>query len=175
MPLEQVVRERIFAPLGLGETSLPSTAAIQGPHAHGYGSLRINGSGPLRDLTLINPSWAWAAGAIVSTANDLADFYRGLLRGEVVTKHLVWRMESTRLIAPGTWYGLGLASTRLPCGLEWGHDGAVPGYLTFALSSGNGVRQVVLSLNTSTLGAQASTNLQTVLLDAYCGKAARLS
>jgi D-alanyl-D-alanine carboxypeptidase len=167
--LAEGFRARVFEPLGLDGTSLPSASAIDGQHAHGYEVF----AGRRRDVTLFHPSWSWAAGAIVSTADDLADFYRAVLHGELVTRHLVWRMESTVSVGTGDGYGLGLASTSLPCSIVWGHNGAVPGFLTLALSSGNGVRQVVLSLNSTNLSTQAVTELQALVNHAYCGKAAR--
>jgi D-alanyl-D-alanine carboxypeptidase len=171
--LEQELRERIFTPLGLADTSFGAGSRIAGRHSHGYSSLRPGRTGPLRDVTQIDQSWAWAAGAIVSTAGDLADFYRGLMRGDLVTRHLVWRMESTVAIDAATGYGLGLLQVRLPCSYAWGHDGRVPGYLSLALSSGSGARQVVLSLNTDAPHASAGDHVGRLVVDAYCGRAAR--
>jgi len=169
-PLEQELRERIFRPLGLAETSLDSRGQMSGRHAHGYGSVR---GGPLRDLTNFNPSVAWAAGGIVSTAEDLADFYRGLLRGKLVTRHLLWRMESTVKVGVSDAYGLGLQQTHLPCSYVWGHTGDFPGFITVAASSGSGRRQVVLSLNSDALRPQADDALLGLITSAYCGGAAR--
>jgi hypothetical protein len=33
-------------------------------------------TGPLLEFTAQNPSWAWAAGALVSTLEDLGHFFR---------------------------------------------------------------------------------------------------
>jgi D-alanyl-D-alanine carboxypeptidase len=172
-PLDQELRERIFRPLGLADTSLDSRAQMAGRYAHGYGSIRPDGGGPLRDLTNINPSVAWAAGGIVSTTKDLADFYRGLLRGKLVTRHLVWRMESTVKVDESAAYGLGLQQTRLPCSYVWGHTGDFPGFITVAASSGSGARQVVLSLNSDALRPGSEASIEGLLVTAYCGEVAR--
>jgi D-alanyl-D-alanine carboxypeptidase len=166
-PLEQELRDRIFTPLGLDATSIPSTPQMPAPYAHGY-TYFPSSTKPF-DISRFDPSWAWGAGAIVSTVDDLADFYRALLRGQLVTPHLVWRMESVVKIGKGAGYGLGLASTRLPCSIVWGHDGSVPGFVTFALSSGNGRRQVVLSLNTDSVSDEGAEIVNRVLTAAYCG------
>ncbi|HYA50372.1 MAG TPA: serine hydrolase domain-containing protein, partial [Streptosporangiaceae bacterium] len=62
----------IFGPLGLRGTLLPGNSpAIPNPESRGY-SLPLSPqreviTGPLEDFTAQNPSWAWAAGALVST------------------------------------------------------------------------------------------------------------
>jgi D-alanyl-D-alanine carboxypeptidase len=168
-PLADELRARVFDRLGLDATLFPADATIPGRHAHGYSTVR----GPDRDVTAINPSWAWAAGGIVSNAPDLADFYRALLRGDLVTPHLVWRMESTVEVTGAGAYGLGLVKTQLPCSIVWGHDGHIPGYLTFAFSSGNGRRQVVLAVNDDTLSRAGQEALGQTVVSAYCGPALR--
>jgi D-alanyl-D-alanine carboxypeptidase len=82
-PLTEQLRRRIFEPLALTHTSLPPGPALEPPYAHGY-ALRGNGLIPTPggrpvDVTAWNPSWAWAAGGIVSTARDIARFYEALL------------------------------------------------------------------------------------------------
>ena len=135
--------------------------------------MSLTPSGPARDVSRWNPSVAWAAGAIVSTVDDLATFYRGLFQGRLVTPHLVWRMTSGVRVDAGFAYGLGLGQTRTGCSIVWGHDGSVPGYLTFALGSLSGRRQVVLALNGFPTEADAPADLTRLLETAYCGAAVR--
>src|SRR5262249_33437216 len=77
-PLAAELSRRIFAPLHLRGTSFEDRARIEGPHAHAY--LTLGAGGPV-DTSSFSASWAWSAGAIVSTADDLARFYRALLGG----------------------------------------------------------------------------------------------
>lgn len=172
-PLEDELRERVFEPLRLTGTSLDSQPQIAGRYAHGYSSTTRGGR--TRDVSRWSPSWAWAAGAVVSTVDDLATFYRGLFQGRLVTPHLIWRMTSTPKVAVGAGYayGLGLAQTTTPCSKVWGHDGHVPGYLTFALGSLSGRRQVILALNGDVLKGSAFSDVADVLISAYCGRALR--
>ena len=72
------LKRRIFEPLHLRQTSFDAKPRIAGRHVHGY--IIIN-KPALHDTTVLSPSWAWSAGAIVSTADDVARFYRALLRG----------------------------------------------------------------------------------------------
>jgi D-alanyl-D-alanine carboxypeptidase len=41
----------------------------------------------LVDVTAMDTSWGWAAGAMVSTTADLARFYRALLGGQLLTRN----------------------------------------------------------------------------------------
>jgi D-alanyl-D-alanine carboxypeptidase len=144
----QELRNRIFRPLHVSETTYPTTPAIPGPHAHGYFVLEHP---PARDVTGISPSLSPSAGAIVSTANDVADFYRGLLAGRVLKPQLLQAMKAThaekKYDIQGQRYGLGLMSFPTACGTAWGHIGSFPGYHTVAFTSADGSRQAVLMVN----------------------------
>ena len=138
------LRDRIFAPLRLRATSLPADPGIAGRHAHGY-FLR-----PLEDVTVGSPSVQWAAGALVSNADDLARFFRALLSGRLLRPDLLQLMRTTvaaRQLGPGNAYGLGLEKVPEPCGAVWGHTGASPGYVAHALNSKHARRQVVVLVN----------------------------
>src|SRR4051794_30865069 len=64
--LGRQLRQRIFDPLRLRDTSFPViTGRIPGRHAHGYAN--VTPGAPLTDTTELGTSWAWAAGSIVST------------------------------------------------------------------------------------------------------------
>ena len=107
---------------------------------------------PATDVTGLSPSLSPASGAIVSTAEDVADFYRALLSGHVVRPDLLRAMKTTVLTGKpvdfvGQRYGLGLALFPTSCGDAFGHNGVVPGYITYAFSSGDGSRQAVLMVN----------------------------
>jgi D-alanyl-D-alanine carboxypeptidase len=116
------LHQRILAPLKLTDTELPGTQqGIRGPHVHGYAPpdqswLPSDGpAGPV-DVTQTNPSWSWAAGAMVSSATDLARFYQALLDGRLLGPGLLEAMQTTvdasEQFGAGAGYGLGLL--RLP-------------------------------------------------------------
>ena len=75
----------------------------------------------------------------------------------------------------GHGYGLGLQRTTMPRGLAWGHDGAVAGYASIALSSANGRRQAVLMVNhdPDTLAKPAKVLFDKLIAKAYCGAPGR--
>jgi D-alanyl-D-alanine carboxypeptidase len=96
--VEAELKRRILVPLRLDETSLDTKRQMAGRHVHGY----YRHGNQLVDTTLLTPSWAWAAGAMVSTVDDVSKFYRALARGEVVRPEQLREMRtSTRCRSPG--------------------------------------------------------------------------
>ena len=105
-PVGAELKQRIFTPLRLRGTTFDSERRIAGRHVHGY----FRNGKQLIDTSLLTPSWAWAAGAIVSTADDIATFYRALLQGQVIKPELLAEMQATvAAYSPTQRYGLGLA------------------------------------------------------------------
>jgi D-alanyl-D-alanine carboxypeptidase len=152
------LHQRIFQPLGLADTELPGTQRrIRGRHAHGYAPpdrawLPSDGPAGLVDVTQANPSWAWAAGAMVSSAADLARFYQALLSGRLLSPELLKAMQTTidasEQFGAGAGYGLGLMRLGLGCGGQvWGHGGEIAGYATLAFSTSDTTHQLVLMDN----------------------------
>ena len=155
--LADQLRQRILRPLGLDDTQLPTTQRVLGgPHLRGYAppdeDWRVS-DGPrgLVDVTEMDTSWAWAAGAMVSTTADLARFYQALLGGQLLTPELLKQMRTTvdaSQAGHGTRYGLGLEVLRLGCAVElWGHGGSLEGYGTTAFSTPDADRQLVMVIN----------------------------
>ncbi|WP_405960708.1 beta-lactamase family protein [Streptomyces sp. NBC_00024] len=136
---------------GLRDTSYPRTAHIKGPHAKMYESF-YGIIDPPRDYSVYDMSWAYTAGAIVSTTDDLNRFYRTLLTGGLVSRASLAEMQRTVPVevAPGAAidYGLGIYTLDLPgCGRFWGHDGGVFGAGTISLTREDGKRQLSMGWN----------------------------
>lgn len=157
--LAQELQRRIVEPLGLRSTYLPGDAReIPGPMSRGY-SLPVGPrgevlDGPLLDFTAQNPSWAWAAGALVSDLEDLVGFFRALLGGRLLPPGLLAEMLSTVPVPPGSIplplydrYGLGLLEMGTPAGRLVGQLGGIPGYLSMVLSTPDGRRQLGVMSN----------------------------
>lgn len=166
------LQRRIFAPLRLRATSFPTTPRIAGRYAHGYTRYRRP---RLTDISVFSPSILGAAGAIVSNADDLARFHRALFRGRLLRPDLLKAMKTTVPVAGSGGhqaYGLGLIMTRYgPCGVFWGHGGGTIGYETFTDSSGDGKRDLVVSVNAdgSVISASAEQALGRLTELARCG------
>jgi len=134
------LKTRIFVPLHLRHTSFDTEPRIAGPHSHGY----YRAGKRLVDVSVVSPSSAWAAGGMVSTADDLERFYTALSRGRLLRPELQRAMRTT----PGfSFYGLGLARAKTPCGTIWGNSGNFAGYNASVLGSADSHRQYVLFLN----------------------------
>ena len=171
-------QERLFAPLGMTNTLYPPAAshAIPEPYAHGYlyGSTShvllgtplytpemdaAARAGTLRptDYTAINHSFSFAAGAVISTAADLATWMEALAGGKVLDAEYqrVWQ-DSAQIVDPHNpynWYGYGIGQ------LRWGpntvalHGGQTPGYNSEAAHDpANAMTLVVWANLTMSLG-----------------------
>jgi D-alanyl-D-alanine carboxypeptidase len=145
MPYGDAVTERIVRPLRLNRTTVPGTdPTVPEPHAHGYTEV----AGTLVDATEMNPSLDWAAGEMISTAGDLNRFLSALLGGELTSAAALTAMRDTVETGQMFRYGLGLQQYDLPCGnTVLGHGGELLGFLTYAVASPDGDRQLTTSYN----------------------------
>jgi D-alanyl-D-alanine carboxypeptidase len=171
------LRARIFEPLGLRNTSYATSSEIAGSHIHGYIFLQ---QGPY-DVTPWSPTFYGASGAILSNANDVARFYRALLKGRLLKPKQLKAMQTIDPAATGGipdagilggGWGLGLLREKFPCGPAWGHDSEIPGYMKAAWNSKDGNRQVVVVVNSHFFDHDqpVSRAMRNVLTTAYCGR-----
>ena len=134
-PVGEQIDERIVKKLGLSHTYFPAPGEekIRGTHPQGY---HLSAGGKLEDITEMDPAWAWAAGAMVSTPSELNTFFQAVLDGRLLTQASIDEMKNGAVdasshLGPGTVYGLGLIGTPLSCGgTAWGHHGGIAGYET---------------------------------------------
>lgn len=166
------LERRIFAPLHLRDTSFPVNAtAVAGPHANGFAVV----NGKALDVTVLNPSGTWAAGNAVSTAADIADFWRALLGGKLLAPAQLKAMKTTVPSWKGTpfRYGLGIQEIPSACGTAWGNGGEIAGYVNSFQNSENGRRQagVVVNVNPApaAVGEARGLSLRTARSDALGG------
>ncbi|GGY98651.1 serine hydrolase domain-containing protein [Streptomyces poonensis] len=151
---EDYITRQVIRKAGLRHTYFPDSPRISGPHAKMYESM-YGYIDPARDYSVYDMSWAGTAGAMVSTMQDLNDFYRQLLGGKLLGADELRAMKTTVPMyetPPGeealARYGLGIYTQQMPDGdWYWGHDGAVFGAGTWAMSSEDGRRQVALGFN----------------------------
>src|SRR5919112_287098 len=135
----QLYRERIIEPLGLQGTSFPdlTDSSLPEPHAQGYTLKGQSSGGEPLDTTDWNFSFAWTAGEMISTVEDLLAYGRALGTGEGLfsPEQQAERIDSLVSDVPpltqppfkGDFgYGLGLIKEH-----EWiGHGGEIDGYNT---------------------------------------------
>ncbi|CAL9305943.1 serine hydrolase domain-containing protein [Streptomyces sp. SudanB52_2052] len=140
------VTRHVIDRAGLRHTYLPRTPYLKGPHPRMYEAL-YGLIDPPRDYSVYDMSWIRSAGAVVSTMDDVNRFYRALLGGKLVGEAALGEMMRTVRVG-GMEYGLGIYTVELRgCGRFWGHNGAVFGAGTFALTSQDGKRQVAFAQN----------------------------
>ncbi|MGW4163896.1 serine hydrolase domain-containing protein [Streptomyces sp. NPDC004788] len=147
-PLRDVIHERVVRPGGLRHTFLPKGAEFPEPHAHGYSDQTLTGA--VADTTNWNPSWAWAAGAMISNLEDLRRWAPVLATGELLSPET--QKQRLKLLPtgfPGLGYGLGIFDAN-----GWiGHNGSLPGYETVTVYLPEEKATMVLILNTDSLVA----------------------
>jgi D-alanyl-D-alanine carboxypeptidase len=147
-PMSRLLEQRIIRPLHLRHTYLPKRSPdIRDYYAHGYTPPSLSGHGYV-DFSRYSPTWAWAAGALISNVNDLRRFYRALLGGRLLRPAQLAEMKTMVPVADGFGYGLGMYSLATPCGRIWGHDGGIPSYVTIAWSDESGRHGVTVGLAT---------------------------
>jgi len=133
-PLFEVITSRIIEPLGLADTYFPTVGEqhLRGTHPKGY---HVDANGKQFDVSVLDPSFGWAAGAIVATPSDLNEFFRAVFDGRLLDDATMAEMKKTVPsddgLSEGVEYGLGVQSSPLSCGgLIWGHGGDIHGYET---------------------------------------------
>ncbi|MEU5091317.1 serine hydrolase domain-containing protein [Streptomyces sp. NPDC021356] len=169
-PIGEEITKRVIDRIGLRHTYFPVPGDMTIHEAHPKGYQRA-ADGSLRDYTELDPSWGWAAGAMVSTNTDLTRFYEALLGGRLLPAAQLAQMRTTvpaDAVGPGVRYGLGLISRPLSCGgLSWGHGGGIPGYSTFGGTTEDG-RAVNVTLTTVTGNADADKHADQAVDEALC-------
>ncbi|MFF9572361.1 serine hydrolase domain-containing protein [Streptomyces sp. NPDC014685] len=171
-PLATEIDRRVIRRAGLRHTYFPAPGElrIRGPHPRGY--YQDSADAPLVDATEWDPSWAWAAGQLVSTNSDLNRFYSALLRGRLLPEPQLDQMRTTvpagAPFADGARYGLGLVGTPLSCDGEvyWGHGGSMTGYETRGGATEDG-RAVNIAVTTQP-GRATQKRMEEIVDEALC-------
>lgn len=164
-PLAEFIKQNVLEPAGLDHTLFPEAAEFPAPHAHGY--TNQTATGRIEDSTDWNPSWAWAAGAMISDLDDLHKWAGILATGTLLSPATqAQRLMTPPTGIPGTGYGLGIFRAA-----GWiGHNGSLPGYESLAIYLPASKATLVVLLNTdinykgsepSTLFGQAITQIVT--------------
>jgi D-alanyl-D-alanine carboxypeptidase len=191
-PLTDIFHDRLFEPLGMKNTVLPlsTSNSIPEPYSHGYlyggssyalvdapypddlqaaakaGTLKPN------DDTWQNPSPYFAAGGIISTADDLATWMRALVGGKVFNadyqRQWLDSPEAEDANNPnGQKYGYGIAVIAFGPNKIYFHGGEMPGYQSFmGYDRQNDVTLIVwTSLTLSVDGKPTANTLMVKILD----------
>ncbi|WP_328981013.1 serine hydrolase domain-containing protein [Streptomyces canus] len=141
--LADFLEKRVLRPAHLSDTLLPNRSEFPQPHPRGYTSQTL--SGEVADSTDWNPSWAWAAGGMISDLHDLHRWARILATGTLLRPQTqTQRLKTLPTGHPGTSYGLGIFDS----GGWIGHNGSIPGYQTVTVYLPSQRATLVLMINT---------------------------
>jgi CubicO group peptidase (beta-lactamase class C family) len=125
-PMEAILAERLFAPLGLERTALvrndrPVVANMASPYIESVPGVFVRGGWGLE---------ANCEGALVSTLDDMAVWAAELVRPRLLGADIVAAMTEPLIYANGRrgTYGLGLYARREGRRRVFGHGGRMPGF-----------------------------------------------
>ncbi len=147
-----LLRQLVYRPLGLTQTTLPTGYELPTRFVHGYDV--IAGEPPEDVSTALSASGIWASGGIVSTPVEMNRFIRGYVGRDLFGSALQRRQfdfiegGESQPKGPGeNAAGLAVFRYRTECGTVFGHTGNIPGYTQFMASTKSGRRSVVVSAN----------------------------
>ncbi|MCX4628448.1 serine hydrolase domain-containing protein [Streptomyces sp. NBC_01443] len=162
--LDAYINQKVVRPAGLRHTLFPVGAEFPSPHSQGYTDQTATGK--VEDAADWNPSWGWAAGAMISDLGDLKTWARVLATGTLLKPATQAERLNVVDALPGTGYGLGIFNVQ-----GWiGHNGSLPGYQALVVYLPQAQATLTLTLNTdiaykgsepSTLFGEAITKIVT--------------
>lgn len=178
--LREVLDERVFEPAGLDDTYLPKdgTAGIRGANPVPYMTTG-EPDDPYFDTTRLSSDQLWAAGGVVSTMEDVNDFYDALLDGTLLDGAELAQMTDFVGGGDGMYYGLGLVGLNPGCPGDpdevfVGHTGGGLGHQTYSFHSVDGDTQATFTWNIDDRHAAADPDelnwaLGSLLIAGLCG------
>ena len=146
-----VLSDDVLQPLGLSQTSLPSSAIMPEPFIHGYAP--DPPQAPEDVSQAVAAGWSWASGGVVSTPADANRFVRAYVRGSLTdattrAKQFRFVKGTSEPPGPGTnSAGLAVFRYKTDCGTVFGHTGNTLGYTQFVAASSNGSNSVSVTVN----------------------------
>lgn len=126
LSMAQLVRQNIFTPLNLNNTFYDYGEAALSPLAH-----RWHDHLDYHDTSRVSLNSAGGpAGAIFSTADDMAHWYHALMDGQVLSQNSFDELTNFVDFDGIGNYGLGIQRTNFYERENWGHGGSTHGYKT---------------------------------------------
>jgi CubicO group peptidase (beta-lactamase class C family) len=165
-PWHEYLREAVFEPLGMDDTGYGADPDVVERQVKGY-SLKDGAAAPAAKLSMTQPH---AAGALVSTVDDLARFSRALHEGRVLEPATYARMITPVGRAQDASYGYGIQVSAVRGAPALQHDGGIHGFtaqLTYV--QGPDLTVAVLHNSDSPSPAQSPSGLARRLAAAALG------
>lgn len=129
---EQYVRKHIFVPLGMTHAYYDSPEKIILNRVTGY--LQRQGD-TVVNADYLDPSYAYAAGALIMTAEDLFKWHLGLYRYSILKKESLEKAFTPFTLSNGqkTKYGFGWELDSLSGSATIQHSGSINGFSTYEI------------------------------------------
>ncbi len=121
----QEIRARILDPLGMTQTVFAGEEALPATDMQCYA---LSAGRYLDCRPLENASFAWTAGAMVSTAQDLLSFTTALFSGKLLAQPWMDQMLTFLPVTDLGGYGLGVTQYGSGAHEAWGHTGRTVGF-----------------------------------------------
>ncbi|MEO8514896.1 MAG: serine hydrolase domain-containing protein [Ignavibacteria bacterium] len=142
--LEEEIKIRIIDKLGLKNTDFATVPEISGYHPEGYGEDDASFVYPWVDVTeKYDPSWGWAAGAMISDIYDLKIYLKALAEGTLISPEMQKERLKWGLDKDGLKYGAGI----FQIGNFLGHNGSYPGFHNISVHSPKSNITVIIFFN----------------------------
>ena len=162
-PMAQVYRTNLLEPLGMSQTSFPgSSPELPQPH---LGGVTNQPDGVVRNATDWNPSWTFTAGGMISTLDDMRTWTVALgTGGGLISEEMQRQREdsTTSTVPPNDpelSYALGFFVDRG----WWGHNGALPGFTSYAVYHPQRQTSVVVFVNSDITTPEQQTKAADLL------------
>ncbi len=123
-PWHAYLQHALFTPLGMADTGYGGDPDVAARQVKGYITFNGTLSAPLQ-ISMTQPH---AAGAIVSTVDDLARWNRALHEGQVLEPETYARMTTPVGAARGVGYGYGIWADSVRGAPALLHSGGIPGF-----------------------------------------------
>lgn len=145
--------ERIFQPLGMTRTRLNDLEAVLPGRASGYGSSPRG----VVNVPMVHPTQPGAAGALVSTARDMARWLAAVDSGRLLPKAAWERAFTPVRLADGKTaeYGFGWQVDTVNGRRRIAHGGGIPGFSTWDMRVPSERLSLVILTNHDSANAEA--------------------
>ena len=157
-PYETYVRAHLFEPAGMASSGFIDDEAALQPMAAGY---TVDKKGVKVAPPLLS-GWAWSAGAIVSTVDDMQNWDAALLRGKLINQ-----TDLAAMFSPGkpawdknAWYAYGWVVDSADGHKRIWHNGGTFGFLSANLLFPKDRVAIVVLQNGTSMAAPESTAMR---------------
>ncbi|RJP27164.1 MAG: class A beta-lactamase-related serine hydrolase [Actinobacteria bacterium] len=136
MSLDQAIQARFAEPLGLTDTRLDADCSflLSRQHSNGYAWDEAQpGEDKYVDATAASTSWTWAAGSVTTDIDDLRVWIEAVADGSLISPSTY--EEQIAVVPTGDGKPGDYRQGIIEAGGFYWHNGAVPGYSSYAASN----------------------------------------